>query len=234
MEINKAIAAALIKDKKGLVSLLRKNGVSISSSYSDREVIIAVLEAVRSSQRFKTDLSDFLATVAVDSKMSFTGEGMFGFTGENMFRLNGVHPPNGWYGADGREPAPAAWGPQFDGSPNELQGINSGYGTTTTTTTPVAKDKLLDKDTIRNFLNTGLGVLSTTLTNKSNKELADKALEIEQEKTRQAALLAAGGGSAEASKKGLSIGAIIGIIAGVLVIGGVAVYFFTRPKKIGK
>ncbi len=96
---------------------------------------------------------------------------------------------------------------------------------------PSTLSTVLSAQNLSNLFNAGLGVLSTTLTNKSNKELAQKALEIEQEKTKQAALLAASGGLRGAASPGLSTGAKIGIGLAVAATVGTIIYLLVRRKK---
>lgn len=242
--IYKAIAVALIQNRDGIVNLLQKHGVIVNGNYSDRELLLALLDATRKNARFRQDLATLLSHSVDKNKAHFTGEGMFGFTGENMFRLNGVHPPNGWYGADGRGPAPAAW-KSFDGSEAEIISNNYGVGASSTTPSPSPSPTppktgsflsgVFTSANVGNILNSGLGVLSTTLSNKSNKQLADTALQIEHEKTKQAALLAAGGQpSAGITKPGMSTGAKIGIallITGVVVTGVVLLVRHRRRRS---
>lgn len=83
------------------------------------------------------------------------------------------------------------------------------------------------------ILSTGLATLSTVITNKSNSKLADKALAIETEKTKQAQLaaIAAGAGAGSGAKTGLSTGAKIGIAVIGLAGLGTILYFIVKKKK---
>jgi hypothetical protein len=88
------------------------------------------------------------------------------------------------------------------------------------------------QDNLGTILNTGLGTISTLLTNKSNAKLADKALAIEAEKTRQAELAAQLGAQAGALggtvKPGLSTGAKVAIGVGVAAVLGTIIYFIVK------
>lgn len=234
-----AIAAALLNKKPEVIALMKKNGVIVSTSYTDRELIIALLQLIKKSDRFKKDFADLMSKNI--GKPKFTGEGMFNFTGENMFRLSGVHPPNGWYGADG-----------VDDSIYGLSPDTTSYDIPASSTTPAAPvpktstssgsflSGVFSSSTVSNILNNGLNVLSTSLTNKSNQGLADTALQIEQEKTKQAQLLAAAGQGGGAAKPGLSTGAKIGIglgiavAVGLLIWGGVALSRKSKAKAAAK
>lgn len=90
-----------------------------------------------------------------------------------------------------------------------------------------------DPNTWSSILNTGLDVLSSSVKSKSDKQLADTALKIEQEKTKQAELIAAqkaGGGNGSTSS-GMSTGAKIAIGVGVAVVIITIVVLVFRKKK---
>lgn len=199
------IAAVMRKNKKGIIALLKNNGVNIDSSYDDHAIIVGVLQAVRSTgpnaQRFRTDLANLMAQMASKGMQSFTDDaGTGGF-------YNWVDPPTD-----------SALAPV--GAPP----LNQNTGGTKTPNTGI-----FSPNNLATIFNTGLGILSTSLTNKSNQQLAQTALQIEQEKTRQAALVGAGGAGGGV-KKGLSAGAWIAIIIGVLGLGGIIYFAFIKKK----
>lgn len=107
-------------------------------------------------------------------------------------------------------------------------------GTTTTTEKPKSTlwSTLGSAANINTMLNTGLGVLSTSLQTKANREseeraLQAKALDLQIAQTNAAAAAA----SANAPKsKGMSTGTVIGIIAGLAGLG-VLIYFLVKKKK---
>jgi hypothetical protein len=73
------MALALIKDKAGLIDLLRRNGIDISYSASDEEVVLVALNASAASDYIKSDLTNYLTNLAVTSQdelsyLKFTGE----------------------------------------------------------------------------------------------------------------------------------------------------------------
>ena len=78
------------------------------------------------------------------------------------------------------------------------------------------------------MIGTGLDTLSTSLKNKSDQKLANTALALEVEKTKQAALLAQGGSGAGVIKPGLSTGAKVAIGLGVATLVGVIIYFVVK------
>jgi hypothetical protein len=73
------MALALIKDKAGLIDLLRRNGIDISYAASDEEVVLVALNASAASDYIKSDLTNYLTNLAVTSQdelsyLKFTGE----------------------------------------------------------------------------------------------------------------------------------------------------------------
>lgn len=201
----RAIGLAIVKNRDKIISLLKKYGVAVDKSYSDDQLIVATLVGIRSNAKFKNDLRDLLADTTSET-VGFTAEyNSFFFTGKESF-FNLV---------------------SYDSAASE-QAVKGTTGSATKEKTALGS-LLSDKNTLTNILNTGLNVFSTSLTNKGNKELADKALQIEVEKTKQATLAAqnnnAGGGSGVA---GLSTGAKVAIGVGVLAVVGVIIYFVAK------
>lgn len=201
----KALGTAIAKNRAKVIALLKKYGVAIDSSYSDSEVIIAVLHAVRSDKkgRFKKDLSEILKDTA--SSMNFTAE-----DGQEFFNYVSV---------------PEITNP----TTVPVMGTVTGANTSPTTKPKSAFGSALASN-LGNIFSTGLNVLSSSLTNKSNQKLADTALAIEAEKTKQAALNAQGGGAggAGAQPSGLSTGAKIGIGVGVAAVVGLIIYLVVK------
>lgn len=236
----RAIAVAVLKKRPQVIALFKKNGIIASSSWTDHELIVGILQAMAKNERFRTDLAELLTTVTLDNKSHFTGEGMFRFTGENMFRLTGATPPlaGNWYSADGQgmmgtvtdHPTIFDVGPTSATPSGSLPSWASVTPSSATppasAATPAANSSsggsgsflsgVFNASTISNILNQGVNVLSTSLQNKSNAQLANIAFQIEQQKTQQAALAAGGIG---AVKPPMSTGAKIGI--GILIVVGV-------------
>lgn len=212
----KTLGLAIVNNRDKVIALLKKYGVAVDDSYSNDELIVAVLTVVQSNQRFRDDLKKLLTDVASDA-LSFTGEGGMEF----------------FYMANGEDPWASIKAAYAANNPG--QAIQSGSVANTSDTTTQSKTAvgslLSDKQTLSNILGTGLNVLSTSLTNKSNQKLANTALQIETEKTKQAALMAAGGGAGTPNaKKGWSTGAIIGVsVAGVAALAGI-IYWLFKPK----
>ncbi len=100
--------------------------------------------------------------------------------------------------------------------------------TTSTTTKPKTAVGNFLSNNMDSLLNTGLSTISSVITNKSNQKLAEQALAIETEKTKQAALLAAGGGAGVNQKTGLSTGAKVAIGVGAAAVIGVIIYLVVK------
>lgn len=206
-----AIALALVKNRNSVIALLRKYGVNVDKDSSSDQLIVAILVANRDSEKFRQELKELLLKTSAGSTQNFTAERdmQFFFTaenGSNFFNLD-------------REEALARLGAsQTDNT--ETSKEKTGLG------------KFLSGN-LDKILGTGLTTLSTVITNKSNAKLADKAIALETEKTKQAQLaaLAAGATSVPGSGKSMSTGAKIGIGIAAVALLGTLVYFIVRKKK---
>lgn len=83
-----SLAYALIKNKSGLIALLKRNGVEVPSGITDKQLTVALLAAAAKSPTFKNDLSAFLSQ-NLPTKQEFASfvadDKMFGFTGIDDF-----------------------------------------------------------------------------------------------------------------------------------------------------
>lgn len=196
----KAIGLTVAKDRGSLIALLKKFGVNVDNKITDDELIISVLAANRTNNKFRNELKDILKEKVSGNIKNFTGESGFFFTGEasffNMFGENDLH------------------------------------GTTTPTTTTRTRTGVGNflNNNLDTLLNQGLSTIGTAITNKSNQKLADTALQIEAEKTKQAALLAASGkaGGSTGSAAGMSTGAKVAIAVGIVAVIGVIVFLVKK------
>lgn len=226
-----AIALAVVKNRSRIIALLRSHGVNVDSAYPDDQLITAILVAVQSKLAFRNDLQKLLLATAAAHTNNFTGE-----QGSNFFP-----PLQPGQGKDGfsftQEDAEGFFSPKGTGRGKDGFAFTAEKAANFFNAND-EKDKtaagVFLKENMGTILNTGLGTISTLLTNKSNGKIADKALLIEQEKTKQAALLAAGSGlatGAGTASTGLSTGAKIGIGVAVLAVVGVIIYFIVKKKK---
>lgn len=212
-----ALGLTMATRRNEVVDLLKKYGVAIDKSYADRDIITALLIACSKDERFKAECTNLMSEAMMSQAGAADIAADKAFTGESQQRF---FPAN-------------ASRKSFTGETEQhffpASSLTDANNTSTTGKTGVGKflDANLDK-----ILNTGLTTISTIATNKSNQKLAQTALQIEQEKTRQAELVAAGGGAGfGTAKKGLSTGAKIGIGLGVAGVIGTIIYFLVKKKK---
>lgn len=203
----KAVGIAVIKNKPQVVALFQKYGVAVDNSYDTNELIVGVYQAMVTSPGFRRDLVKLLSASMTEHKQHFT---------EDIYNFS-------------------AGGPSEAGSSagDIGQAANSLTSQSTTMTTPSSNSSLgaglFSAGNLSNLLNTGLTVLSNSLKSKSDQKLANTALQIEAEKTKQAALST--GATTAVPTAGLSSGAKIGIVVGILAVVGATLYFVLRKKS---
>jgi len=217
----KALGMAILKNRDKVIALLKKYGVAVDNSYSNDELIVGVLTAVQANARFRQDLSNLLTQTTSES-LSFTGE-----SGMQFFYAAGD--------AEATDPWASITNFYAKNNPGQAIGGNNGpvanIPTSTTTTQKSALGSLLsDKNTLSSILNTGLSTLSTSLTNKSNQKLANTALAIETEKTKQAQAAVAGGGAVPGKGAPMSMGLKIGLAVGGAVLLTFVIVMLVKPK----
>jgi hypothetical protein len=87
------ISYTILTDKKAIIDLLNKNGVSLSQNATDNQVSVATLVASSKSPNFKSELIDLLASKTDSAKNTFEnfsgGNDMYGFTGIDDFAFTG-------------------------------------------------------------------------------------------------------------------------------------------------
>ena len=96
----------------------------------------------------------------------------------------------------------------------------------------------LDKDKMNTIFNTGMGILSNKLAAGTTNAGLDKSLAIEQEKTKQAMLLAeaqknngGSGNTGGTTNSGLSTGVKVALGVGAAALLGVTIYFIVKATK---
>jgi len=87
------ISYTILTDKKAIIDLLNKNGVTLSPNATDSQVSIATLVASSKSPNFKSELIDLLASKtnsAINTFKNFSGANdMYGFTGVDDLAFTG-------------------------------------------------------------------------------------------------------------------------------------------------
>jgi hypothetical protein len=87
------ISYTILTDKKAIIDLLNKNGVSLSQNATDNQVSVATIVASSKSPNFKSELIDLLASKTDSAKNTFEnfsgGNDMYGFTGIDDLAFTG-------------------------------------------------------------------------------------------------------------------------------------------------
>jgi hypothetical protein len=86
------LSYTILTDKKSIIDLLNKNGVSLSQNATDSQVSVATLIASSKSPNFKSELIDLLASKtnnAINTFLNYTGGDFFGFTGVDDLAFTG-------------------------------------------------------------------------------------------------------------------------------------------------
>jgi hypothetical protein len=87
------LSYTILTDKKAIIDLLNKNGVTLSQSATDSQVSVATLVASSKSPNFKSELIDLLASKTDSAKNTFQnfsgGNDMYGFTGIDDLAFTG-------------------------------------------------------------------------------------------------------------------------------------------------
>ncbi len=214
--LDEVIAHMFKYNMPGVRSLLSNNGVN-TDGMSDKNAQIAFLKAIKDSEPFRQSASAFMADL-VQTQATFIAQPLLGFV--NQPQLNYVD--NAHLNETG---------------PSNESGFDYTAPATTSTPTTTEKTKssfwstlggLASKENLQSLFNTGLNVTSTSLQNKANKESEERALELErlrlQQIQAQKELSQSGGGSK------MSTGAIIGIVAGGLLVVGLVIWAVRKKR----
>lgn len=108
LAVQELISYSIVRDKQGVINLLRRNGIKLPSNPSDKDVTMALLVANKKSGMFKNELSKFLTSKVKEAGETFTnivGNSQdFGFTGVDdvtyMKGFTGVDDFNSFTGWD--------------------------------------------------------------------------------------------------------------------------------------
>lgn len=210
--VEELIAFTLIKDKKKIIDILRKNGVTVPDDATDDFIIAATLRGNKVSKSFKSDLVELLSQQAIDNATVFASFdaaedkeffniGGLSF-GENISKV--VAPRTTTTVKSSGDKAPAG---------TFLSGIGK-----------FINDKFLDKDNINNFISTGL----TAINNKSQRKADAAAAEVENIKLQRLQLEASLGNKGVGGSNKTMTYVLVGV--GVIIIG-VSIYLYVKRKK---
>lgn len=239
--VRELISYTIVTDKQSLVKLLERNGVSLPSDPSDKEVTVATLMASAKSPNFKKELAKLLTKKvpeAGEAFSSFVGSNAdFGFTGVDDLGFTGV---DNFSNVSGGMVQPFAVAPKKDLSVGTLslnykpptlttQGLTAGVqpkegktavGNILAGIGKFFKDNVLTQENI----NTGLQLGLTTINNKvqaKQNAVETEAFLLQQQQDQMRNQLG--------SRAGVSTNTIIISVVGIAIIGAV-IYVMTKKK----
>jgi hypothetical protein len=210
------LAVAIVSDKKGLIDLLRKNGVELSYDTNDEVLIVAIYDAMAKSEYFKEDLVKFLVDI-IERNKDVSTSSFAGAEDNSFFNAGGWSSVGNTVGKiDMSKVQAAAANMPVAGATK----TRKSFGETT-----VGKflGGFLSPDTATAIINTG----STLLINQSNRKADEAALRRQEQLnlTNTVKDLTGGGGGAttggglddEKPKNRTTTFILIGV--GVLILG---------------
>lgn len=234
-KMDEIIAHVMSNNISDIRSLLTNNGIVDAGSLNDSDTQIAFLKAIKDSASFRNDFSDYLATM-VQGQSNFVQQPNMPFV--NQPNMPFVSQPNMPFvnepGSTGLINQPMLNAVSLEDAEN--MDLGSGTTTTKTTTTKTTGSfwsslgGLASKENLQSLFNAGLGVASNALTAKANKESEERALELERLRLQQLQAQKELGLNADGSKRGLSTGAVIGIVLGLGVLTTVIVLLAKKKK----
>jgi hypothetical protein len=194
-----SIGLMVYEDRETLIALLRKNGVQVSDNVSTDDLLNMTYVAIGNSLQFKKDLAKYLESKAMESYEGYVDEEFFNLTKEEREARRKVKKVTR---AETRK---------------EKGGTKVG----------LAVKSVATKENIQSVINTGLGVLSDTLTAKADRKAIQDATALASERSKQAIAEAQAQDSAKSKMKAWIIPTLIGVV----VIGGIVTYFVIKKKK---
>jgi hypothetical protein len=194
-----SIGLMVYEDKDTLIALLRKNGVQVSDNVSTDDLLNMTYVAIGNSLQFKKDLAKYLESKTIESYEGYVDEEFFNLTKEEREARRKVKKVTQ---AETRK---------------EKGGTKVG----------LAIKSVATKENIQSVINTGLGVLSDTLTAKADRKAIQDATSLASEKSKQAIAEAQAQDSAKSKVKAWIIPTLIGVV----VIGGIITYFVIKKRN---
>jgi len=194
-----SIGLMVYEDKDTLIALLRKNGVQVSDNVSTDDLLNMTYVAIGNSLQFKKDLAKYLESKTIESYEGYVDEEFFNLTKEEREARRKVKKV----------------------TQTETRKEKGG------TKVGLAIKSVATKENIQSVINTGLGVLSDTLTAKADRKAIQDATSLASEKSKQAIAEAQAQDSAKSKVKAWIIPTLIGVV----VIGGIITYFVIKKRN---
>jgi hypothetical protein len=233
LAVQELISFSIVKDKQGVVNLLRRNGIKLPSNPSDKDVTMALLVANKKSAMFKNELAKYLTDKVKDAGETFSnivGNSQdFGFTGVDdvtyMKGFTGVDDFNCFTGWDDYNAITGL-------NPSTISGINTALdkkkqadakktGTTAGNFLRWINANVITKENVNAAVQYGLSKQNQKLAEKDNA-LAEQALILQQQ---QADMTNRG------VKAGVSGTTILYISIGVIALVGIGFVIYKSKKK---
>jgi hypothetical protein len=193
-----SIGLMVYEDRDTLIALLRKNGVQVTDNVSTDDLLNMTYVAVGNSLQFKKDLAKYLESKTIESYEGYVDEEFFNQDGDKKAKKAAKKTAR----AETRK---------------EKGGSKVG----------IAIKSVATKENIQSVINTGLGVLSDTLTAKADRKAIQDATALASERSKQAIAEAQAQDSAKSKMKAWIIPTLIGVV----VIGGIVTYFVMRKRN---
>jgi hypothetical protein len=228
------ISYTILTDKKAIIDLLNKNGVTLSPNATDSQVSVATLVASSKSPNFKSELIELLASKtdsAVNSFKNYVGDDFFGFTGVDDLAFTGAD--DFWKNGDGKKENPSYWYKpkglknlkhtdpnllvNLDNKKNEVPNTKEkgvfwkGIGT-------FLKENVLTKENINQGLQIGLTSINNKIQSQQNA-VQGEALALQQSQDAMQQQI-------QQQNKPNNLLLIVGVVAGLGIIG----YFIFKKK----
>ncbi len=193
-----SIGLMVYEDRDTLIALLRKNGVQVTDNVSTDDLLNMTYVAIGNSLQFKKDLAKYLESKANESYEGYVDEEFFNQDGDKKAKKTA------------KKTARA-----------ETRKTQGG------TKVGLAVKSVATKENIQAVINTGLGVLSDTLTAKADRKAIQEATALASERSKQAIAEAQAQDSAKSKMKAWIIPTLIGVV----VIGGIVTYFVIKKRN---
>jgi len=220
------IGYTILTDKKAIIDLLNKNGVTLSPNATDSQVSVATLIASSKSPNFKSELIDLLASKtdsAVNTFKNFSGANdMYGFTGVDDLAFTGSD--DFWKNANDEKPSygykPKGLQNTKTTNPNLLVNLDTKKNEVTNPKERGAfwkgigtflKENVLTKDNINQGLQIGLTSINNKIQSKQNA-VQEEALALQQSQDAMQQQV-------QQQNKPNNLLLIVGVVAGLGIIG---------------
>jgi len=220
------ISYTILTDKKSIIDLLNKNGVTLSPNATNSQVSVATLIASSKSPNFKSELIDLLASKtdsAVNSFKNYVGDDFFGFTGVDDLAFTGSD--DFWKNGIGDDKPSYAYKPKGlkttkTTNPNLLVNLDTKKNEVPNTKEKGAfwkgigtflKENVLTKDNINQGLQIGLTSINNKIQSKQNA-VQEEALALQQSQDAMQQQI-------QQQNKPNNLLLIFGVVAGLGIIG---------------